>query len=260
MTAVLLSYATPEFADYQKINALTGRLFGFDDCLQFGPDEIDPAFAARNAQTLACTRGAGYWLWKPHILARALSRVAPGDVVVYADAAMHFVNPIDPMLEAMEERGLDLLLLGEGFSEAMYTKRDAFVLLDADEDRFAATPQRFASCFALRKAPWAESFVARLLEAAEDARILTDRPNECGLEDYPDFVSHRHDQSILSLLSKLEGIDVGPQGFVSEGLAPRGGQILNHTRRHHSPREIVLHLLREGTVAVADLDERWDVG
>ena len=39
-----------------------------------------------------------------------------------------------------------------------------------------------------------------------DKRIITDDPNEPGVENYPDFKEHRHDQSILSLLVKKFGL------------------------------------------------------
>ena len=59
------------------------------------------------------------------MVARTLAELADGDVLFYADASTHFVSPIDPMIALLDRHELDLLILGEGFVEAQYTKRDA---------------------------------------------------------------------------------------------------------------------------------------
>ncbi|MCP5159226.1 MAG: hypothetical protein H6975_07355 [Gammaproteobacteria bacterium] len=255
MKAVLLNYADANFASYQHLNTLTGRLYGFDQCYSYGPDDIDPIFRERHARILEANRGAGYWLWKPYFLARTLTGLATGDLLFYADAAMHFVNRIDPMIELMEQRNFDLLILGEGFSEAQYTKRDAFVLMEADSEVFARQPQRFASAFMLRNCAWSRRFVAQFLAYAEDARILTDRPNTCGLPDYSGFITHRHDQSIFSLLTKQHSLECIPSSFVALGHPDRMHQILNHTRTHIPPREIAIRLLAQGVLSLTDLQD-----
>lgn len=232
---------------------VTGRLYGIDECRTYGPHDIDAEFRHRNRATLAALRGAGYWLWKPYVLARALADLADGDLVLYADAAMHFVNPIDPMVALMEQRDLDLLILGEGITEAPYTKRDAFVLMNADTRTIAGGPQRFANAFMLRNSAWARRFVARFLACAQDDRLLTERVNTCGLPNYPGFVAHRHDQSIFSILSKQQGAEYFPTNAIAAGLPERAHQILNHTRTHISPREIVTRLLIQGVLSLTDL-------
>lgn len=253
MKKVLISYADSPFAPYQTINLLTGERFGFDECHAYGPRDIDADFAHRHAATLRQRRGAGLWLWKPYILVAALAKLSYGDILFYADAATHFVNPIDPMLAALDRYELDLLILGEGFSEAEYTKRDAFVIMDADTPSIVGSPQRFASCFMLRKSPWTETFLQRYLSYSEEERILTDQDNRCGLPNYPGFITHRHDQSVFSLLSKLDSVPVVVGDMIVEGLPDRSHQIINHTRNHLTPAAIVRHLLIQGILSPADL-------
>lgn len=253
MRTVLVSYATAAFEPYQTINRITGRLFGFDECRCYGPALLDPAFVKRNSETLAAARGAGYWLWKPNIVSRSFAELDQGDILCYCDSGAHFVNPIDPLIETMERRSLDLLIMDEGFSDAQFTKRDAFVLMGCDSIEYARSAQRFASCFLVRKCRWSDRFVAAFLEYAQDSRILTDRPNEMGLPDYPEFIAHRHDQSIFSLLTKKYGVEFVGTEFFAEGLPERGSQIVNLTRNHLTPTAIVHRLLGQGVVRVDDL-------
>ena len=44
--------------------------------------------------------------------------------------------------------------------------------------------------------------MSEYLYYAQDKRIITDDPNELGYNNYEGFRDHRHDQSILSLLTK----------------------------------------------------------
>ncbi|MGI9522089.1 MAG: hypothetical protein ACR2PG_10610 [Hyphomicrobiaceae bacterium] len=184
---------------------------------------------------------------------RTLQSLKDGDFLVYTDAAMHFVGAVGRLVEALEGNGHDLLLLGEGFWERQYTKRDAFVLMAADVDAIVNTPQRFASTFVIKKSPWSMDFFKRYLDFAEDPRVLTDQPNCLGLANYPGFVAHRHDQSILSILSKKEGICIPRNTFVREGLQACTTQILNHTRAHHAPRRIIDYLKEVGILDIADV-------
>jgi hypothetical protein len=89
-----------------------------------------------------------------------------------------------------------------GYLEKRYTKRDAFVLLNCDEPEFTDTTHLEASFSLWKKSKSAIDFVEEYLHFCEDERILTDMPNTMGLPNYPEFEDHRHDQSILSLLSK----------------------------------------------------------
>lgn len=254
MTVYLVTYATPAFEPYQALSTLTARKAGFDQVQALGPGDLDPRFVEAHRDTLVSSRGAGYWLWKPYVVARVLDELDDGDLLWYADAALHFVSSIEPVHELMDARGLDVLLFGEGFRESMYTKRDAFVLMDCNAPRYWASPQRFASAFVLRRSSLSRELAARFLAFAEDPRILTDRPSEHG-PDAPDFVAHRHDQSILSLLTKRFDIEVPPNRFLAEWPGSGPGTVLCHTRTHVPPGQVLARLLATGVLRASDLEE-----
>jgi hypothetical protein len=73
-----------------------------------------------------------------------------------------------------------------------------------------------AGIFAMKNTFRSQLFVSQWLTYATDIRAITDLPSELG-ENAPEFVDHRHDQSVLSLLTKKWGIpynnDVGYGGF-----------------------------------------------
>ena len=253
VSTVLINYASPAFRDYQQINAMTAKQFGFDSCRCFGPEDIDPEFYKSHREILSNPRGAGFWLWKPYLVERCLREMRTGDFLLYSDATIHFVNPIEPMLDTMEKCGLDILILGESFSESQFTKRDAFLLMDADSARISSTPQRFASAVMLRNSPFTLEFCRDWLSFCEDPRILTDAPNCRGKDNYPDFAAHRHDQSVFSVLSKLQRLEVPSLNYLAEGLPDRGSQIINHPRVQLSPREVLVRLLAQNVLRTSNL-------
>ena len=205
-TKVLVNFATARFFEAQQLNAATGlNVGGFDRVISYSPHDIDQDFRIRNRAVLRSWTGAGYWLWKPYFIKRALSLLNEGEFLFYCDSGSHFIAHIDPLIELVLRTGQQLLPFELQLLERSYTKRDAFILMECDLPRFFDTRQRLASFILLRKSPFAVAFVDEFLELAQDPRLITNSKNRLG-PDYPDFVAHRHDQSIFSLLTKRHGL------------------------------------------------------
>ncbi len=257
MKVVGVTYATPEFEPYAQLLAASAARCGVSEFFVHRPHDLPTSFRQAHQSILAERRGAGYWLWKAWAVSQQLDRLDEGDVVVWVDAATHFIGAVERLAAHMERHGLDVWLMGQGFRESQFTKRDAFVLLDMDRPDVAASPQRFASCFAFRCTPAGRSLAAEYLAAATDRRLITDDPNTCGLANHADFRDHRHDQSILSLLTKRAGIPVIPGGLVADGLQPPHGQVINHTRRFVSPEAVLQHLLVHRVLSFDDASQQF---
>lgn len=237
MKRVLLNYADGAFTTAQKHNAQTGlAVGGFDGVAMMGRQHIDATFAARNRHILEQPRGAGYWLWKPYFIDLLLrEHLQDGDMLFYSDSGAHFVHSADPVIElCRQRRDLPVLLftLEDHHRNSVWTKRDCFHFMGLDQPAYAEAPQILASFVVCERGPESRDFVSRWLRYAQDARLITDAPNECGLPNYPDFRDHRHDQSILSLLGRRHGVTVVPDiSQWGDGRRPAGiPRIMEHTR------------------------------
>ncbi|MBK1841169.1 hypothetical protein JHL17_27580 [Azospirillum sp. YIM B02556] len=237
MKRVLLNYADGAFTTAQKYNAKTGlSVGGFDGVAMMGRRHIDAGFAARNGHILGQPRGAGYWLWKPYFIDLLLrEHLQDGDILFYSDSGAHFVQGADPVIDlCRQRRDLPVLLftLEDHHRNRVWTKRDCFHFLGLDEPAFTDAPQILASFVVCERGPATMAFFADWLRHAQDARLITDAPNECGLPDYPDFRDHRHDQSILSLLGRRDGVTVLPDiSQWGDGRRPAEiPRIMEHTR------------------------------
>ena len=96
----------------------------------------------------------------------------------------------------------DIWLNRLSYFEKKYSKRDAFILLDADYPIYTDTFQYMAGIQVYKKSEYTENFLTKLLNYSTDKRIITDAPNTLGLPNYKEFIENRHDQTVLSILIK----------------------------------------------------------
>lgn len=236
MKKYLVNYADRAYYESQKNNTNTGlSVGGFDQVFQYGKSDLDGNFCEKNRTILDMHRGAGYWLWKPYVILKALEQIEDGSLLFYSDAGIIFLNAIDPLISVLNNTKYKILLFElEDFRQNYkWTKRDCFVLMNLDREPFIGYPQILASYLMMQKNSFAIHFIKEWLSYAQDYRILTDAANECGLSDYPEFCDHRHDQSILSLLGRKYMIDTIPD--ISQWGSNRSDliQILYHHRLRH---------------------------
>lgn len=205
---IAANYADQKFRRAQKLNSKTARQWGADRVIEYTDADIDPKFRAANKEILDHPRGGGYYLWKPYVFYRAYQEMGEDDYLIYTDAASIYVDSIQKLIDAMEKEQVSLMLfsLQNEMLERKYTKRDAFILTGCDEEKYTNTPQSIGGYMVCKKKPEVEDFFQEVLSYAQDVRIISDRPNTMGKENYPDFVDHRHDQSVISLISKKRGI------------------------------------------------------
>lgn len=205
---IAINYADSSFKKAQKLNLETARQWGADRTIAYTPDDIDEAFREKNKNILSAKKGNGFYLWKPYFLNKAYKELKEGDYLIYTDAGSIYVNKIQHLIDCMEREHLDIMTfsLQNEMIERKYTKRDAFVLMGCDEPKYTDTPQSIGGYVILKKSDFVEQFIAEDLEYAQDERIITENENTQGLLDYPEFIAHRHDQSVWSLMVKKHGL------------------------------------------------------
>ena len=209
-----INYAHNRYLKAQEYCSQSAKHFGFDDVISYRYFNIDTDFREKNKSILQQPRGAGYWLWKPYFLKKTLEKINDGDLLVYSDAGSFYQQPPQPLIDLIQkdEHGVLSFELN-GLYENQYTKKDAFVLMDMDKEEHVKSYQREATFILLIKNPFTVSLVDEYLEYAQNENIITDIPNIMG-ENYPEFIDHRHDQSIWSLLCKKHNIE--PHRLISQ--------------------------------------------
>jgi len=153
-----------------------------------------------------------------------LEAAQDGDYVFYSDAGSLFTGSIDHLVGAMNRAGVDVMSFELPLPEVQWTNSRTFAVMGCDSDAFRWTNQRNGAFMLFRKTAYATSFVDEFLAWCSDATIVTDSSN--GDAPHPHFKSHRHDQSIFSLMCKKRGLPafrdpsdygVRPRQYLSAG-------------------------------------------
>jgi hypothetical protein len=208
---------------------------GFNTVFTFTFKDLGDVFVNENKEILSQNRGAGYWLWKPFVIKKALESIEENEILMYSDCGITFIDNVDGIVKIMDDTEEKLLLfeLEDIHPNKRWTKRDCFVLMNLDEEPYLSKNQLLASYMLMRKNKFVLDFIDEWLGYAKDYRIITDSQNECGLPNYSEFVDHRHDQSILSLLGRKYNIknipDISQFGNDRRDIP----QILNHHRNRN---------------------------
>jgi hypothetical protein len=198
----VINYSNNRYTNAQILNTKSAlKIGGFKKVISYSPIDIDSAFWKRNSKILQQTKGGGYWLWKSYFIKMGLSEINEGEYLFYCDSGSRFIESIDKLVDSFDDK-FGIMPFELQSKEKHWTKRDCFILLKCDEFDIIESKQILATFSLWKKTDFSIKFVEEWLQYAQDERILTDIDNELGFPNYQNFVEHRHDQSIFSLLIK----------------------------------------------------------
>lgn len=153
-------------------------------------------------------RGYGFYLWKPYIIKRQLDKMAEGDILVYADAGCT-INPNGlprfleyiKMLETNPEKYGLISFQMIHLEELKYSKRLLLETMDAT-DTMIITGQCVGGIQIIKKNAHSSMIINEWWNLASQYPLINDTRN---INEYGQFIDHRHDQSIYSLVVKKFG-------------------------------------------------------
>jgi hypothetical protein len=204
-----INFAANGFYNSQKESLDIAKKFGFN-VYGYNMANLDDEFKNKNQHILKHSRGAGYWLWKPYIILDMLNKINDGDYLIYMDSGCKLLESPNQYLDMINSKGILAFSMVQKTSK--WTKGDCFFKINDGEDKYkyADTNQVQGTYIFFKKCLYAVDFVKKWLEYCSMENIITDLPNK-KLENLPDFIEHRHDQSIFSLLAYKSDIQIIPQ-------------------------------------------------
>ena len=157
-------------------------------------------------------KGFGYYAWKPEIIAQALADLTNGDVLVYMDAGSHLrragLARFDEYVALCRTSRSGLLAFQTDWPEFEWTKGDLLDHLDVRHNpRITRSGQIQTGLIFMRKSSVTVGFVNDWNSIFHISRaLIDDSPSES--RNLPGFRSHRHDQSVFSILAKSRNIEL----------------------------------------------------
>jgi hypothetical protein len=204
-------------------------------------DNLEQEFVEKMRDKLIYgSRGFGYWSWKPQIILQVLNEMKDGEILLYLDAGTHISNSpsaiknLNNYLEELKKSNNGVLLQSVSgtatkslnefleavkkinnlfcqstpFSEKSWTKGDLFEYFNCYNDKnITDTEQRIATLLFLIKNDFSVQFIKEWLSVFyERFDLVSDIPSV--KDNFPEFIDNRHDQSVLSILSKKHGCSI----------------------------------------------------
>jgi len=151
-------------------------------------------------------RGYGYWLWKSFIIKKTMEQMNDGDVLLYADCGCEInVKKKDNILNDIEiVKNDNIVATSTERIERLWNKMDLILKLNMNEDKYINTLQNQASTILFMVCDKTRNLVNEWYELCCDYHLIDDTPSIS--PNATDFLEHRHDQSVFSLLTKKHNI------------------------------------------------------
>ncbi len=196
-----------------KKQAIESGFFDNINCIR----AIDLPFIYRISNLLILNRhkrGFGYWMWKSFITKMELEKMDNGDILVYADAGCvinkNGYKRFEEYIEMLSNSPISNLSFQSPHLEKEYVKGDVFKYFNLEKnDLLKNSGQLIAGVYLIRKDLSSINLIDtwyKICHSNQD--LITDKKSK-----YPndfDFIDHRHDQSIFSILRKIYGSIILP--------------------------------------------------
>lgn len=205
----VVTFGTAEFSWAIETQRRRSLKFGAHRHIAYGIESA-PVLDARSENAWAATdpRGYGLWIWKPYVLLDAIGLCGANDYVIYLDAGIAPINQMRPWFEQLRRRPINLFAPVPPRPLRQWAKRNCFVNMEADAPGFHNTAVLSAGIQAYRNVPESREFLVELKSLMRNPALLADDRDPGETAEDEDFIAHRHDQSILTLIAALRGCTV----------------------------------------------------
>ncbi|MFC1545935.1 hypothetical protein ACFL4I_00770 [Pseudomonadota bacterium] len=174
---------------------------GFDRVIGYGVDDIDELFFSKYENILSQERGGGYWLWKPYLIRKTMAQLSEGDYLFYSDAGAYFLKNANVLIDELENSNQDIMAFELPLIEEQWSKKELFINMKCEADVYFKSNQIAASLILIKKTKKSIGFVEEYLKYACNEINITDL-HDNNVVQKNNYIDHRHDQSIFSLLYK----------------------------------------------------------
>ena len=165
-------------------------------------------------------KGYGYWVWQTYFHKKVLAQLNDGDIYHWCDVGCHFnlkgKKRLLEYIEMIKEEptgflGLQYKNLEENnnfsypnYMEYEYTKSDLIKFFGLkNDDPIIKSPQVWGGSFFVKKCKKSLEIMNEHYEITKNRFDLIDDDEEKFLhKSIPEFIQHRHSQSVLSILVK----------------------------------------------------------
>lgn len=200
----LINYANRGFVESRRKLKKSALENGVDEVFEYNLSDIDEDYKNKNSKHFLSERGGGYWVWKPYIILKTFHKIKYNDIVIYSDSGATILKSLTPYIELLNKYSIILFNTQYDPSaiENKYTKMDIFIELNCNNNKDITNTRQIESGFLIcKKDKNSIEFINKWLDLVQKYNLVSDEVSKGN--NFPEFIAHRHDQSLLSVLGKL---------------------------------------------------------
>lgn len=223
----LISYGDEHYTsqiEFFKETAIASSFF--DDIKVYGTEIIDNDFYARFQTLLNYPKGGGYYIWKPYLIKKILDNLPDGDILIYCDAGS-MINIaakecMDEYINVLVKSATGSIAFELPHLEIEYTKKEVFDYFNTPLN-IINSAQLIGGILLIKKCKHTTLLVDKWIDTLYQNPLLFAEDKDVK-HQYRQFIKHKHDQSIFSIIRKTYGSEIIPdqtffQDFIREGQA-----------------------------------------
>tara|TARA_B100000900_G_C20602448_1_gene726288 strand:- start:3783 stop:4685 length:903 start_codon:yes stop_codon:yes gene_type:complete len=205
-----ISYGSREYSVQRRRIKYQAKKFNlFKKVIIYKKNNLPIEFQTRFKNILKNKQGDGFWIWKSCIVLETFKLMKDGDVLIYVDSGSTLnVKGLDRFKEYIElfkaSKESIFLFQMQILIEKNWTTKEVFNVFNVQNNKkITETPQFMGGVFMVKKNKSTIQFF-------EDFQRIVDNDNKLITNHYKEFQEEyfkdcRHDQSIMSVMSKLNG-------------------------------------------------------
>jgi hypothetical protein len=183
----------------------------FNSVTMYNPKILDKDFVKKFKDILNCNRGGGFWLWKPYIILKKLNEINENDILIYLDAGC-VINPhgkkrFNDYINLLTQNNEYIISFQLPYIEDEWTIEQIFRYFNINEENMIRkTGQILSGIIIIKKNEQSINLIKKWYNTIFDNSLLfTDNYNRFQKNN---FKANRHDQSIFSILCKLNNVQI----------------------------------------------------
>ena len=179
----------------------------FKRCIGYTSDNLDSDFKKSCESLLSQQKGGGYWCWKSHIVLKTMQSIPENEWILYADAGCTLIQQrkeqVFEQIEIMEKTGKFI----SGYQmphiiEKYWTKPELLEFMGVSKNKnITDTGQYVGGVFLIQNNKITRDIMHTIESIIKNHPHLIDDSHTSVVD--PSFQQHRHDQSLFSLIRKI---------------------------------------------------------
>lgn len=205
---IVINYSDKTFEQTRKICSSTAISKGkADEVIEYSPSSLEDDFIMKNKRILSIKRGAGLWIWKPYIILKTLNSMNENDYLFYVDGGTLFINKIELLIPSLEKSEQDIMTFELPLLTQEWTKNETQnIILSETNIKYIEDNQILAGYILMKNTPFTRKFMQNWLKYVQNEICIL--PNNLTHEiNFWNFIEHREDQSIFSILCRVYGLE-----------------------------------------------------